>query len=308
MTAPFSLHEVEITIYRTDALGDATGSPVWVGACENRLSLNGQFAEIDANISGQPWVNVRQLEERHDLDLENVWLSRFKDGVVEIPASMPRNQRLVVVLIWADFASGFWVKRVYFAVTIGGQSLSAGDDEVFMQRLPIRAGYYQQTSGRLEDGVPENTAISFGVVRYVSASETVDLYRYDFGSELFVPINADLFPGRAEILGASGAYRARVTIEGVLALAVAAADDQVLVRQLTAIGGTYAGTLPRLEFRVRNTRIASLSKAGELALAAYAEATEDPDLEADIQIRDGSIWVASLDATGLYAAGVTDAL
>jgi hypothetical protein len=307
---PFTQWEADVVVYQSDMFGNVAGNDaVWLGGTVNKSNFQDGYKTEEANQSGVPVPNMRQLEEQHVIELENVWMVQVAAGPAFAAPTIPRDQFYAVVIIWTDEETGVWVKRVYAGVEL--RELSMGSDsEVFVQKLRIEGGVMQQTCGILAESVPSEDATILGMVRYVSPREQVDLYTFDFTNpqEGFQVINPAALAGRGSIgPGTSSGYQ--ISVAGAVALEIYA-GGHVSVNQVVGIGGSYVynNAIPRMEFYAGSSRIASLSAAGELGIPAFIEADADPGISGAFWLGDGETWLASLAPRGLFAAGIADDL
>jgi hypothetical protein len=312
---PFSQWEADLVIYPSDEFGNVTdASPVWIGGTANKSNFQDGYKAEDASKSGVPVPNMEQLEEQHTIELENVWMARVTAGPLVSTPSMPRNQYYAVVIIWTDREeTGVWVKRAYAGVKLAQLSMGT-DTEAFLQKVKIEGGIMQQTCGVLSEGMPSEEPTILGVVRYVSPTEQVDLYTYDFLNPQsgFQAINPGMLAGRAAIESAGGGVS--ISVGGAVAMEIDP-EGNVAVNGITSIGGSYVEdqSAPRLEFCAGLTRIASLSALGELGIPGFFETDEDPEQSGACYLPGfwlgaGETWLATIARNGLYAAGLADNL
>ena len=305
--AAFSQWEADLSIYLSDAFGNVSNAaPVWLGGTTNKSNFQDGYEAEKANISGVPVQAMQKLEEKHVLEIENVWMARVEDGPLVSAPVNPRNQYYAVVAIWTDRETGVWIKRVYAGVQLMDLSMSS-DSQVFQQKLKIEGGVMQQTGGVLSLSVPSEEPVMLGIVRYVSPTETMDLYTFDFRNPRagFQAINPGLLAGRATIVDGG----LQIIVAGNSALSIV--DGQVIVNALTGIGGSYVedATMARLEFIGQgNVRMAALSGNGELGVPGFFECDDDPTLSAACMIPaftlGGDEWLATIAPDGLFAGGI----
>lgn len=304
-TAAFTQWETDMVVYRADANGRATGEVVFLGGCENRMDIEQGYAEERADRSGDPHSRNQHLEETHVIQLENLWLSRYRNEGGEERFDVPavgRDARFVVVMVWEDEQSGIWHKRTYFGVQINPLRFDSSQ-EFFSQNVLMRASYLIASNGR-RPAEPTLTPATAGIIRYVTGGASVDLWSYDFEART---LSAQADPtGRIEFAGAGGGYLYRVYVGGELALAVHA-DGRLLVREIVATGGSFTTGDPRAEFYNGSTRYATLTANGRLAVPNFLESADNPDLPEDFEFRAAS-WLASLGPIGAYAPGIADTL
>jgi hypothetical protein len=304
---PFSQWEADIAVYLSDASGNTVGgaSPIWLGGTPSKSNFSDGFKEEEANISGQPGVNIQHLEETHGIELENVWMARADQpvgGVVPVEVlGLDRNQFYSIAIIWTDEETGVWVKRVYYGVKLPELSMST-ENQVMAQKMKFEGGTMLQTAGTPQQAPDEGVAL-YGRVQYVNTlGQATDIYTYDFGTRVFSPVGGGV-PGNS--VGWDGTEN-EITVAGMVALIVTEAG-QVQVEQLSA-GGTYNNP-PRLDFYAGASRIASVSAAGVLAVTSFRETDVDPGLPLGFALVDSEgHWLATIDATGVYAPSITDDL
>ena len=307
---PFTQWEADIVIYRSDIFGNVSGQePVWLGGAINKSNFQDGYKTEEANQSGVVVTIMQQLEEQHVIDLENVWMTQIAAGPMFTTPAIPRDQFYAAVIIWTDWETGVWVKRVYAGIQL--RELSMGSDsQVFLQKLRIEGGVMQQTCGILSEAAPSEDATILGVVRYVSPGEQLDLYTFDFTNPQggFQVINPAALSGRAA-MGPANPPGYQISVAGAVAMEIYA-GGQVSVNRVIGIGGSYVcnNAVPRLEFYAGSGRIASLSATGELGIPAFIEADTDPDISGAFWLGDGETWLASLAPSGLFAGGIADDL
>ena len=305
---PFSQWEADIAVYLSDASGNvaAGAAPVWLGGTPSKSNFSDGFKQEEANISGQPGVNIQHLEETHGIELENVWMARADqpvDGVIPVEVlGLDRNQFYSIAIIWTDEETGVWVKRVFYGVKLPELSMST-ENQVMAQKMKFEGGTMLQTAGTAQQMPNEGVAI-YGRVLFVNAlGQATDIYNYDFGTRVFSPVPPGI---SGDSVGWDGS-ESEITVAGMVALIVTEAG-QVQVEQLTAIGGTY-NSAPRLDFYAGASRIASVSAAGVLAATSFHETHADPGLPLGFALVDGDgNWLATIDATGVYAPSIADSL
>lgn len=302
----FTQWECEMVVYRADEAGAPTGEIEYLGGCENKLEIEQGYAEERAERSGDGYARNQHLEETHVIQLENLWLTRYRKESGEEFYDSPRigrAQRFVVVMLWTDEESGVWHKRSYYGVQINPLNFNSSQ-EYFSQTATMRASYYVPDHGRRpEEPTLQPTSLAF--VRYVTSSGSVDLLSYDFDARTFTALANPA--GKVDLPGAGGGYLARILVGGVLALAIDA-DGVLLVKEIVATGGSFTSGLPRAEFFHGNLRYASLTAAGLLAVPNFLESPATPGLTDDFEFREGGLWRLSLGLLGAYAPAIEDSL
>lgn len=291
----YVIHDVEVAVFFADAAGNAAESAWLVGTVE-KLEPELKYEKRRIDQHGAAYGRIRHVDEMHVFTLESLWVSRGLP-VVEMPR-VRRNQTYVMVIRWRDELTGVYTDRTYYGVTLDGQSL-AHASEVFYQSIPVTAQRMVEVSG--VDPTVAPAPASFGVVRYVSGSETVDLYRYDYTTKVYSVIDAGLLAGRASIVVGGAATQVRFGLDVVLQAGLDGDDEPVLrVDRVTAVGGTYplGVALPRVEFLVGASRVACVTASGELVVPDFVEVDDRPDWVAAFDFSAGAEWVVTLGQTG----------
>jgi len=160
-----------------------------------------------------------------------------------------------------------------------------------------------QTILRYSMALPVNvTSAVPGLVQYVVEGEdevagVTNLFNYTVQSG-FTPVS----PANADL----GAITpGGISIDGAELLTFA--NGAVNVGRLSA-NSTEAFELPRLDFYMDGTRVASLGSDGEFATRAFIEADSNPFVTPAFVFTDAAgNWLASLNADGLYAPRVATA-
>lgn len=306
LLAPFTVHEAEFALYLADRDGNVNDpAAVFLGGRLVEIDPEVDFQKVRLDRHGSPYSRIYHADEEHRFTVRNLWIMQRSSR------SMPRirrNQQYVFVLRWFDEQSRAWVLRSYFGVTADGQKLLQ-QNEAFHQDVPFDARYMTERSGL--GTPPEMTPVVLGSVRYVTASEVVDLYTYDFATGNFSVVDPALLAGRAslEISGANW----RVKFGATVALEAAAADG-VHVHEITAVGGTFSvgeTQFPRVEFWIGATRIAGLTAAGELAVPDFAETNAAPELGGALPgfvVEVAGDWVLTLAQGTAYAPSFNEDL
>jgi hypothetical protein len=215
-----------------------------------------------------------------------------------------RNQQYVFVIRWFDSEVGTWALRTYYGVTADGHAL-VQNDQVYHQDVPFSARRMTERSGL--SSPPDLSAVTTGSLRYVSTTETRDIYSYDFNSGLFTVIDPAALTGRAQIV--VDASKWELQIEGTPAFRVTSSG--VVVNELSAIGGTFLlGTVyPRVEFWIGPSRIAAIGKSGELALPEWEETDTEPSLSLPaFRILVNANWAASFAQGKGYSPSFVETL
>jgi hypothetical protein len=297
---PFVVFEAEV--YVTVEGSDAGLAEVWLGGCAERIVMNIEPDETLVEFHGHPFRTTHHGEEKHTIDLTNVWLLDINSTTPVGAMGMPRlrrNQRMTMVILWQDDDTGYWNKRVYFGVTWRGQRIN----ELPLQEIPLRAERMVERSGLLNaDTNP--TALAEVVFFGGSLAAPIPIYAYDLAAGTFILADPSL-TALAEIVAASGAVN--ITVDGTAALRADA--DGVFVNDFEAMGSPnrQSGSDPRIEFQINGIVAASLTSSGLLAVGNAFEVDDLSGIEsAFVLADDANTSRAVIGPKGLYALGVSE--
>jgi hypothetical protein len=297
---PFLIHEADFALYLADSNGNA-GSTVYMGGRLEDLQPETEFVSQRLDRHGDPFGNTIHVDERHRFTVKNLWALSRATGSMPKPR---RNQKYIFVVRWFDPETTAWAKRSYFGVTADGQRLPS-DGQVMRQNVPFTASFMIETSGRGTQ--PDLLPVTFGTLRYVSDTESIDLYEYDFDSGAYSVIDAARLSGRCAIVEDTIKWQL-VFAGNIIALKATSTDLQI--GELTAVGGTFAtgAVVPRIEWWNGPRRLASLTAAGELAVPDAEERDTDPTADAAFVIKVNGAWCASIAPGRAYALEFNEAL
>lgn len=281
----FIVEEAQIAV----TLGSDSGVKVWIGACAQKLTLTDEFAEVALQYHGEPFEEVKHVNESHKIEIENVWLLDTSIAPPIIPL-IRRGQVLNMVIVWQDADTGFWNKRTYFNAT--GQIQRIG--EAGFQNLNYRAQRMIPEAGKDEFDLQPS---AINQVIYVDGSNRTPLYNFNPETHTYIPIDVSLIPSLAEIRQVTG--DTFIDIAGVNKLG--ATTDDLDVAQIIAQGTTVIDESPRLEFWL-NSRVGSLTASGKLVVGNVVE-TNDPESDPNAFTFGPSSY---LGVTGLYAPEVEE--
>lgn len=186
----------------------------------------------------------------------------------------------------------------YVQKTVGKQVMDYYDLLVGGERM-FRTCVLTRTAGL--------AAMGQGVVRYVDAEGSADLYAYDFESLLFDRSGDE--DARLTIAMYESGYPFRITINGTLALAVETGG------RLLAHAFTLEADLdldlpsPRIEFVTDTGILATLGEDGMLIARGFYERDTQPQLAPQFTLLDAdSGWLATLGRDGVTARALADEL
>lgn len=282
--AKFTIYEVHVAIYPTNDDDEVTGDALFLGCCFERADCTRNHVVKQRPFLGQLHQRNYNEDETHTIELSNPLQLGPEDELKQLD----RFGRYALVLVWHDEERQCWLKRSYYGVVDVVEQV--GGDVVAMMGMTLRAERLVQTPGRNEwpTMTPES---QFGVVYYTLGASRTPLYGYGGGFVFFELPTFDSAKG--EITPASGTLS--FYVEGQLAMQ--ATEDDLLVKDIVALGGSYYDTPEgKLEFVINNIRVATLGKDGTLAVPDIAESEEAPSDPADIELRIPPLnqWTASI--------------
>lgn len=141
----FVLHEATLTLFPTGASGEAlTDSPIWIGACEEDLSLAHGLVEFRIAGSGDAYPRAFHTGEETLIDIGRLWVLPLPGMDDYKPA---RNQRHILEIVWSDEKRNLWTKRTYYGVTARNYDLRSQGIMQFLASQSFRAERYTQRSG-----------------------------------------------------------------------------------------------------------------------------------------------------------------
>lgn len=287
---PFTVYDADVYLYRVDAAGEPVGQ-AYLGGCSESISMEQTLAPRRLEYHGRVAARERHEDEEHTVELKNVWLHDRSQVHARMPSAAARNVTYALVIIWRDEEASVWTKRTYRGVTSRGQRI----EESTYQVLRFRAESLVESAGDLSGGDPSIAPGQSGTVRYVGVSETVDLYTYDVDTHILSVLDAALLEGRAAIEVDSDSLE--ILFDGVPALFATTSSTAVV--NITAIGSTFLDSVPRIEFILGASRVASLGADGSLVVINFSE-QGNPAL-VDFEFRNGADeWLFSLMAPGSF--------
>ncbi len=260
----FTLFEADVSLYPAGP-GDepALDTPVWIGACAERLRISGDFIVAETRPVGRRYPKRHPLVLQHQISIGRVWVQEWDT----LETFNPTNGRFVLDIVWWQENVGavadeedLWKRRTYYGVTIRQDELESNDLNStagqFSENQVFDAEYYVETGG---SGTPPALSATIPMrVDYRGADGTVTLYTYDPDTKLFTETAAGITAGRASINygGASttilfGAFPSLQLNSG-----------EVLYASFMAGAAPTITDQPRLEFWRGNARLATLVRDG----------------------------------------------
>lgn len=305
----FTVFEARAAIYLADADGEATGDALYTGGCLNGVRMECDYTEERVPRHGRSTVPVHHVDEEHLISFEQWWVFEDDEEGELLDPDLDRNQEYVLVLAWRSDDRGYWVKRVYYGVTVRTAPVDTGD--AMTDNKTLRAERRVQVKGLT--GQPALTATIEGSVVWISAdgADPVTAYTYDFEDETFtstgnvatsvmgideggvgVPSGTDWYLqiGTTPILWLDG--------DGVLRMASLRAMNDF---EVPDSGG-------RVEFRLDATRYLVAMATGKIIVRNVIEIDAVSARPDDFVIRDDTdAWKAAFRPGGIRCASLTEA-
>lgn len=219
-----------------------------------RLTIQATSVTLDPNVTFDPNVTLDPTGDvRTTLALElNGVLSEYRFDLVALAGqtgSIERTIRNLAINIPADTEL-----RLRCVDVSGPDGLIATAENGLCNWLVT---IWYQPAGADVRPAPEFT------VAWVNGPERTVLYNYDPETLEFVPARAGVTNGKASIEGGVN-FKVRFLNSGTPQLAMQATPQGIRVNRLIQNGNTATVNSPRLEFRIGETRVASLTREGEL--------------------------------------------
>lgn len=264
-TIVLTLLEATITLYPADRSGQPLlDQPLWHGVTVADFELRDRWIKVETRPSGAKYPRKHNLAPQYEISLGRVWALPLS----QLGGFNPQRGAYVMDVVWREEDSRQWHREVFYGVTISERTRGARErDGEFVEQQVFDAEYLAPiTSGT---GTPPalTTDLPY-LVRYVSASETVDLYSYDPTTKNFTAL-------------ASTADRATVAYnpDHSGSFEIQFSDELAPIHTLDTTGLTSVffratapgvADVPRLDFYYGQDRCAAFTKNG----AVYATAFE----------------------------------
>lgn len=307
--APYTVHEADFALYLADRDGNVTDqAKVFLGGRLEDLTPELDFTKVRLDRHGDPFGRNYHSDEEHRIVIKNLWVMEKSSRTMP---RIKRNQQYVLVVRWFDLETKAWVLRTYSGVTADGQRLLSSD-QVFHQDVPFTARHLDESSGVGEP--PDLTAsIATLSVLYVTADDSAPVYSYDRISKVFTAIDPVLATEEATIAIDGTSWKLLIGLLHASVVPVMEATvGGVSVAELTAIGGTFplGDSYPRVEFWIGPTRVASVTRNGELAVPDLFETDTEPDIDGPcfrLALEDDT-WVGTIAQGMMYARSFNEDL
>ena len=265
-----TLLEATITLYPARADGSPIlASPLWAGACADKLTVREQWIKMETRPSGAPFPRQHPLIPQYEIAIDRVWALPLSQA----GGFVPTHRRYVLDVTWVEEETGDWHRQTFYGVTISERSLeSRSVDEGFSDDQVFGAEYLgTPTSGQ---GTPPAIPATLPyTVRYVSQDENVLLYDYDAATQNFTAGSAGITTGRATISyvpnRATGTLD--VVFSGQTVPALRVRTDGVVEGLAFVAQSPTDAAVPRLDFMYGLQRLASISLSGQLFAPSFFE-------------------------------------
>ncbi len=259
------------------------------------MEINERWIKTETRPSGRTFPKRRPLVAQYEISIDRVLVVRKSN-----PSDFrPTYQEYVLDILLED-EDGNWLRKVFYGVTINERSLAAAEaDSEFIDGQHFDAEYYVESSGL---GTPP--AISSSVpltVVWVGPDGVFPLYVHDPVAYTFTEASAGISSGRATIAyvpDQSGTFNITFASGSTLALQV----NGEVVHAGDFIQSAPRNTdVPRLDFIVGTSRVASVTLTKKLFAFNFSQIDEPTDEANRFLIRAGSDTVLTLGGSGAKA-------
>lgn len=311
MGSPFTLTllEATVTLYPTDGSGaPVVDAPIWVGIQAEKLDIRERWIKTETRPTGALYPRKHPIIPQYEIAIGRVWAldASLEDGV---SAAQFDSRNYVLDVVWIDEDTHNWHRETFYNVTISehnrpSRNIDEGftDDQLFDAESKIPDGGLGDTTP------PAITAELPYTVVYVGLYGSVDLYRYNSGTQAFAEVTAGITSGRATLsyspTNKSGTFSASFDGAGSPALEVQT-DGEVDITSLIQ-GAPNATQVPRLDFYYGPTRVASITAAGELLSFSFTDAAPSAGI-GKFQIYANSALALTLAGPGATAPSYVEA-
>lgn len=295
----FSVYSAIVAIYAVDADDAPQGDPVKLRV--DAMPCTPQIDTAPVRRHGSPLAGTRHTGSAWAIELQRPALIELTgSGRAKVTWEPQFNARYAVVAVWHDVERGLWKKEVFTGVTGFPAALDAANTGTTIslraeRRLPAVAS---------ATGTPDFSVTSTGEVRYLAADgSAVPLYTFS-AVDGFTAIDSALLATRATITADTTSVEIQF---GSDAPVFTATESGIEIGEINESGATYGDTLPRIELRMADKRLASLGADGVLHVPAFTEGSEPTALAGAMVVRDmDGDWLFTLQAGGLWCAEVSE--
>ena len=288
---PFLLANATLTLYRTTASGaPITTSPVWFGSCEESLKISERWITAESFPAGRKYPRRRALIQQYQIAINRLWVQQMA-AMGDFTSS---HETYVLDIRWDDDdGAGFWHRKTFYEVTISERSWNSSEVFEMRDEQVFNSAYYTEDSG--SGAVPIIAASIPLSIQWVGSDAVLTLYTYSASTNAFTQVGT--VTGRATVAyvpDQSGDFV--VTFDGGL-VALQVSGEQTHVGELIE-GSPGLSAVPRLDFMVGNSRVASITVDGKFYSFLFTEENEPTEGANTFRVQAGSDTVLVIGATG----------
>ena len=268
-----TIHESAVALWRE--LPDGSFVRVAMDEKMERIVMSGDFAARPLQYQGSDKVGEYHEDETYVVEMVMpLALARGSSGVNAHWPVLTRNVRYAMAIVWKDVHANVWWKRIYRGVHVAPARTEAdgggGPRAVLMNSLRLRAESMEDTFG---SGAKPSLAVAVrsGIVKYRSATATLDIYSWDGESGDFTLLGEDLTD--YVNIDLSTPDEVSVSLDGDVVMQMDASG--LSAPGYVATGGTFAADVPAIEFWLGDRRMASVTATAFYAPALTNTATSD---------------------------------
>lgn len=265
-TICLTLLEATLTLYPANAIGEPMlDQPLWMGTPAHDLSVRDRWIKVQTRPSGSKFPRNRPLVPQFEISIGRLWALPLS----QLAGFIPDRGRYVLDIVWREEDTDDWHREVFYGVTISERDRAARDrDGEFTENQVFDAEYFVGTNGvGTPPAIPPTLTYS---VRYVSASENLELYGYNPDTDLFTESAGSPTTTRATLTYTpdhTGYFDVLFAGNVTPSLRVNAAG-QVEVYALRQGSPTQAD-MPRVEFWYGQNRVAAVTRSGTLLATRF---------------------------------------
>ena len=266
-----TLIEATITLYAADPTGaPITDSPIWMGADSDYVQVADRWLKVETRPTAVKYPRRHPLVPQYEISIKRVWALPISNLV----GFRPTRGNYVLDVVWTDQDSGDWHRETFYGVTISERSRASRDLNSnageFVEDQVFDAQEMVPSSG---NGTPPviDSDLPF-TVRYVDIDgHSTNIYSYDPTSFNFTAIGN---PSALAVLAAdSSTFTVKFASSDGPELTFAAGG---LTATQFKTGAPTSNDVPRVDFYYGTSRIASVTRWGEVFSQDYFEGVTNP--------------------------------
>jgi hypothetical protein len=293
---PFLLAHATLTLYPTTPGGaPILSAPVWFGSCEEGVRISERWITAESFPAGRRYPTRRALVAQYQIAISRLWVQQ-RAAMGDFQAT---HQRYVLTVFWEEEdGTGYWHRKTYYGVTISDRTWQSTEVYELRDEQVFSAEYCVEESGAGSiPAIAESVPLT---VRWVGADGVITLYTYNATTKLFTAVASTA--GRATLVyvpDQSGVFR--VVFNGVTT-ALEISGEEVRVGALIE-DAPPLNAVPRMDFMVGQTRVASVTAAKEFYALTVTESDEPAPatVGAAFELLAGSDTVLVLELAGANA-------